>query len=115
MTKPVIYISIPISGRNLEHVMCRCKELKDRFKTKHNIIATPFDLVTDEDGIYNKPYGVYMGADIQFIIDEADIVIFDKGYSDSRGCLLEYRCAELYNKTIMLIDDEDETLSLVEE
>lgn len=56
-----------------------------------------------------------MGADIKFIIDEADIVIFDKGYQDSRGCLLEYRCAELYNKTIMVINDEDETLSLVEE
>ena len=115
MDKTVIYISIPITGRNIDHVIERCKQLKDRFKTRYNIIVNPFDLATDEDGVYNKSYGIYMGADIKFIIDEADIVIFDKGYQDSRGCLLEYRCAELYNKTIMVINDEDETLSLVEE
>lgn len=47
MDKTVIYISIPITGRNIDHVIERCKQLKDRFKTRYNIIVNPFDLATD--------------------------------------------------------------------
>ena len=110
----VVYLSLPMTGYDMKCVAERCKQLKERFQRDGYEIVCPLDIISDNGADYLQSYGFYMGLDIEFIIDKADMLIFDKGYTNSKGCLLEYRCAQLYSKPIMVIDEIDDTLSHVD-
>ena len=91
-----IYISLPITG----HDVGQCKALADAvaqvIADRGHTAITPFDVCPEED----KPYSYYMGKDIAALL-ECDAALFIGRWSQSKGCTLEHRCAEIYNIKIL--------------
>lgn len=94
-----LYVSLPISGYDLDE---RKSEAK-RIKSKLNFcglsiikVITPFDVCPEAD----KPYSYYMGKDIEALL-ECDVVYMCKGWQNSKGCLAEFEVARIYSKEIM--------------
>lgn len=100
--KKVMYISLPMTGRDMQEIKDRLAYLKDKLSKYYNII-TPLDLVEDND--YTKPYGYYIGKDIECIIEKVDIVCFDGNWYQSKGCKMEHYCARTYDKDIKYTND----------
>ena len=88
-----VYISLPISGKDIEEVKARCEEAKAEIIKDGHIPLSPLDLVTD----YDAPYSEHMGRDIAALL-ECDAVMFMPGWTRSRGCRLEYQAAKIYDK-----------------
>ena len=89
-----IYISLPITGYDLQE----CKSYAERLK-KHlqhinpqAEIVTPFDVNPDQE----LSCAEYMGNDIAALLT-SDAVYFCKGWDKSRGCRLEHSAAMEYN------------------
>lgn len=91
-----IYVSLPITGYDLEERKARAAELKLRFEREGHEAVTPFDLDWEE----GKDYAHYMGRDIEALL-RCDAVYFDRGWEKSKGCCLEYWAAVLYQKAII--------------
>lgn len=101
-----IYISIPISGRDLEKVKEEAYDKRecilweyfglDRGFHSQDVI-TPFDVCPEAD----KPYSYYMGKDIEALL-ECDTVYFCKGWQNSKGCMAEFEVARIYGKEIIM-------------
>lgn len=94
-----IYISLPITDRDVFKVQKRAEHIRQQLLTKHQgcKVYTPFDLIDDSD----QPYGYYMGVDIAFIIECVDLLYFVYDYRSSKGCRLEYETAKIYGKEIL--------------
>ena len=110
MTAIKVYVSLPITGQE-STVMKRCLEAKERLEkifkeadTQDYELEVVFPKDVDKIGTTEqdntKPLGYWIGEDIKLLM-ECDAVYFCKGYSKSRGCQLEHRCASLYQKTIL--------------
>ena len=102
--RKVIYLSIPISGMPVNEVKDKANEYKRTLEVEYldYDIYTPFDVVGEE----NKEYGYYMGKDIEFIIQYADLVIFVYDYNESKGCNLEFETAKIYDIPYKILIDE---------
>lgn len=102
--RKVIYLSIPISGMPVNEVKDKANEYKRTLEVEYldYDIYTPFDVVGEED----KEYGYYMGKDIEFIIQYADMVIFVYDYNESKGCNLEFETAKIYDIPYKILIDE---------
>ena len=102
--RKVIYLSIPISGMPVNEVKDKANEYKRILEVEYldYDIYTPFDVVGEE----NKEYGYYMGKDIEFILQYADLVIFVYDYNESKGCNLEFETAKIYNIPYKILIDE---------
>lgn len=102
--RKVIYLSIPISGMPINEVKEKANEYKRTLEVEYldYDIYTPFDVVGEE----NKEYGYYMGKDIEFIIQYADLVIFVYDYNESKGCNLEFETAKIYDIPYKILIDE---------
>ena len=96
-----LYISLPISGRDLEDVKRRANTLKDSVESEEYIPVTPFDICPDS----TLPYSELMGRDIAGLL-ECDAILFDYDWNESRGCRAEMAIAQIYNKRIYKIKDE---------
>ncbi|MCM1337718.1 MAG: DUF4406 domain-containing protein [Candidatus Amulumruptor caecigallinarius] len=86
-----IYISLPITG----HDIAQCRALAAdvaRIVTKRGHRAvTPFDVCPEAD----RPYSYYIGKDIAALL-ECDAALFIGNWAKSKGCSLEYKCAQIY-------------------
>lgn len=91
-----IYISLPISGRDIEQVEASCIFAAGVIEKKGHTAVSPLDVSPDPDA----PYSVHMGNDIAALL-ECDAVLFLDGWQESKGCQLEHRAAELYGKIII--------------
>lgn len=103
-----VYISLPISGYDLEERKKYANEAKvlvarllredaiAQYKQFQNTI-TPFDVCPEAD----KLYSYYMGKDIEALL-ECDTVYFCKGWQNSDGCMLEFAAAKIYGKQIIM-------------
>ena len=91
-----IYISLPITGHDIEEVEARCIFAKAVLEKKGHTPVSPLDVSTDPDATYAE----HMGRDIAALL-ECDAVLFLEGYEDSRGCRLEHAAAEIYGKRII--------------
>ena len=102
--RKVIYLSIPISGMPVNEVKDKANEYKRTLEVEYldYDIYTPFDVVGEE----NKEYGYYVGKDIEFIIQYADLVIFVYDYNESKGCNLEFETAKIYDIPYKILIDE---------
>ena len=96
MKRKRIYISIPISGHDLEKVKERARKAKERVSHRYDAI-TPFDVCSEPD----KPYSYYMGKDIEALL-ECDAIYLCKGWQNSKGCMAECEVAKIYNKKIII-------------
>lgn len=91
-----IYISLPITGYDIEERKARAAELKLRFEREGHEAVTPFDLNWEE----GKDYAHYMGRDIEALL-RCDAVYLDTGWQKSKGCCLEYRAVKIYKKVLL--------------
>ncbi len=91
--KKKIYISLPISGKPIDLVKLRLKELKAIIK-KNNTPVSPLDLTEDSDD-----YATCIGKDIAGLL-KCDGVYFAKGWENSKGCQAEYAVARIYGLEI---------------
>lgn len=96
MMKKRIYISLPITGEDIEKVKARAEEVKVRLTNNGMDAITPFDVCDEKD----KPYSYYMGRDIEALID-CDMIYMCKGWHKSKGCQAELHVAVVYEKEII--------------
>ena len=90
-----VYISLPISGHNLDDVRKRIQQASELLRAKGYIPVSPLEVQTD----LNAPYSELMGNDIKALL-ECDAIILLNGWENSLGCLLEKYAARLYHKLV---------------
>ena len=90
-----VYISLPITGHDIEEVEARCIFAKSVLKRKGHTPVSPLDVSDNPDASYAE----HMGRDISALL-ECDAVVFLEGWRESKGCRLEHAAAEIYNKLI---------------
>ena len=91
-----MYLSLPISGRNLEKVKAYAQRIKDAWVKNGYDVITPFDVCPDE-----KDYNVCMGKDIEALLG-CDGIILCYDWFSSKGCRAECSVAQVYGKTIKI-------------
>ena len=105
MKRKRIYISIPISGHDLEKVKEKARGIRkclllDEFDWEKGWnstdVITPFDVCSEPD----KPYSYYMGKDIEALL-ECDAIYLCEGWQNSKGCMAGFEVARIYGKEIM--------------
>ena len=102
MKRKRIYISIPISGHDIEEVKAKAKDITecilwDELGIEKGLdVITPFDVCPEPD----KPYSYYMGKDIEALL-ECDAIYLCEGWQNSKGCMAEFEVARIYGKEIM--------------
>ena len=105
MKRKRVYISIPISGHDLEEVKAKARDIRewvlwDEFGLEKGFhrpdVITPFDVCPEPD----KPYSYYMGKDIEALL-ECDAIYLCEGWQHSKGCMAEFEVARIYGKEIM--------------
>lgn len=101
-----IYISLPISGQDIEKVEASCIFASGVIEKKGHIPVSPLEVSPDPDASYAE----HMGRDIKALL-ECNAVLLMDGWERSKGCQLEYRAAELYHKKIYFdLDDIKEKI-----
>jgi hypothetical protein len=93
--KKKLYISVAITGRNIEEAKDQAEHAKGMLCESYNVI-TPFDIHQDR----NKPYSFYMGKDIEILL-ECDAIYLCPGWVHSKGCNAEYQIAKIYGLEII--------------
>lgn len=90
-----IMISQPMRGKNSERIRWERENLvKELQEQGHYVIDTVLDLSENRSPIY------YLAKSIE-LLDQADAVVFMRGWQDARGCKIEYQIAKDYGKFIM--------------
>ena len=93
-----IMISQPMKGKTEKEIKEERAELVRKLTEEgHEIVETVFE---DFD-CYVSPIG-YLARSIE-CLDEADAVVFMKGWENARGCLIEYDVALKYGKFIKIL------------
>lgn len=91
-----VYISIPISGKDINQVKLYLDLVKNGIKSSGSDSITPFDVSPDS----NASYAEHMGKDIQDLL-ECDAVFFCRGWQNSKGCQAEFEVAKIYGKQMI--------------
>ena len=90
----IIMISQPMSGKTDEQILGERKELVKELQNEgHIIIDTVLDISENKSPIY------YLAKSIE-LLDQADAVIFMKGWQEARGCRVEHFIALEYGKYV---------------
>lgn len=92
-----IYISLPITGYDIEQVEARCIFTAAILQKQGHTPISPLDL----DHRDPENYEAVIGTDITALLC-CDAVYFCNGWETSKGCLLEYQAAKIYGKEIIL-------------
>lgn len=90
-----MYLSFPITGRNIKDVKVYAKRIKKTWEDKGYEVITPFEVVPEDE----KPYSYYMGKDIEAVL-ECDGIIMCEDWFMSKGCRTENYVAQVYGKMI---------------
>lgn len=90
-----IYISLPITGHDIEEVEARCIYASGVIQANGHTPVSPLEVSPDHDATYAK----HMGNDIAALLC-CDAVVFLDGWRESKGCRLEHAAAKIYNKII---------------
>ena len=98
-----VYIATPITSRKeatmeerFEAAQARVDRIREMLKGCQYVedVISAFDLAITP----HTPEGYAMGKCVQTVI-ESDVVVFDDGWQDSRGCQIEREVATSYGKT----------------
>lgn len=91
-----IYISIPISNRDLAAQQVTARELAEKLKALGHEPVNPFDTPEAPAEMNEKErYAYYMGEDLKRLLT-CDAVFMCKGWNLSRGCCTEEFVARMY-------------------
>lgn len=88
MRKKKCYISLPITGRDLDEVGGRIAELKCNLQDKGYTPVSPFDREVD----FNASHEEHMMADFKLLLD-CDYILMGWGWEYSVGCRAELNAA----------------------
>lgn len=88
-----IYISLPITGKDIEAVEASVIFANAVIKKKGHEPVSPLDQDLSAD------YAALMGNDVRELL-RCDAAVFLDGWEESRGCRLEHAAAEIYGKDI---------------
>lgn len=95
--KKRMYLSFPITGRDLNQVKEYAESVKRAWVAKGYDVVTPFEVVPD-DGM---PYEYCMGKDIEELL-KCDGIILCYDWFGSKGCRAECSVAQVYGKQIKI-------------
>lgn len=90
-----IYISLPITGHDIEEVEASCIYASGVIQAKGHTPVSPLDVSPDSDATYAE----HMANDIEALLN-CDAVLFMPEWRSSKGCRLENSAAEIYEKKI---------------
>ena len=90
-----VYISLPITGHDIEEVEARCIFAKAVLERKGHTPVSPLDIGHSDPDFYEA----VIGTDITALLC-CDAVVFLEGWRESKGCRLEHAAAKIYNKLI---------------
>ncbi|MDN0078402.1 DUF4406 domain-containing protein [Bacteroides gallinaceum] len=90
-----IYISLPITGHDIEKVEASCIYASGVIQAKGHTPVSPLDISPDPDATYSE----HMGNDIEALLN-CDAVLFMENWRTSKGCRLENAAAEIYDKQV---------------
>ena len=89
-----IMISQPMRGKTNEQIRQERAELVKQLEEQgHEVIDTVLDISENKSPIY------YLSKSIE-LLDQADAVVFMKGWENARGCKIEHEIALKYGKYI---------------
>lgn len=95
-----IYISLPISGRDIEQVEASLIFTSAVIEKKGHTPVSPIAI----DHPDPEDYEAVIGTDITALLC-CDAVLFLDGWQHSKGCRLEFSAAEIYGKEILFDED----------
>ncbi len=90
-----IYLSLPIITTEIDRCKKRAERMKKQLANKGHEVITPFDISAGK----KKTYSYFVGKDIEALM-LCDAIFLMSGWSESKTCNLEWRCAQIYNKEI---------------
>lgn len=90
------YISLPITGRDLDEVGGRIAGLKRKLQDKGYTPVSPFDRDVD----FNSTHEEHMRADFKLLLD-CDYILMGWGWEHSIGCRAELNAALACGMKIM--------------
>ncbi|MEG2515103.1 MAG: DUF4406 domain-containing protein [Bacteroidaceae bacterium] len=90
-----VYISCPITSNGIKIARVLIEQAKLTLLKHGYKPISPLEICPYED-----TYEHYMGRDIEALLN-CDAVYFVRGWNESKGCKLEYRAAEIYDKKMM--------------
>ena len=111
-----IFVSLPFTGKEDtigERYEKACEELDlywaGEMTQKYGILqivsqSNIKDLIKTKKSVPDTEYPYYMGKDIELVL-KCDGILMCSGWENSKGCQLEYRAAELFDKKIIYEDD----------
>lgn len=88
MREKKCYISLPITGRDLDDVRERIAELKRKLQDKGFVPVSPFDRDVDFDATHEE----HMREDFKMLLD-CDYILMSSGWEHSVGCRAELNAA----------------------
>lgn len=95
-----IYISIPISGCDIEQQRGTASKIAEIIKRMGHEPVNPFDTPqAPEEWNSDEKYAYYMGEDIKRLL-LCDAVYVCNGWKHSRGCRAEVRLARIYHLSV---------------
>ena len=103
MYKVKIFISQPMSGKTYRQILADREEIIDKLHnlwidTDIEVLNTVYENITEHEPLW------YLGLALQ-ALSEAEVVVFSHKWWEARGCNIEYRCASLYGKNILLLEN----------
>ena len=90
-----IYISLPISGRNLQDAVNEAANAEEIILAKGHTPINPFKVHPGT----GTEYADYLCADLRALFD-ADAIVFLPGWSYSNGCYIEHEVAVTFRKLL---------------
>ena len=96
-----VYISIPISGRDLFAQRRRANDVAERFAHAGYNPITPFDIIPVGDPA-SSDYAKCMGRDIEGLL-LCDIIALVDDWENSKGCRAEKAVAEVYGLDVRFV------------
>lgn len=96
-----VYISIPISGRDIYAQRRRANEVAERFHNCGYEPITTFDIIPLGDPAA-KDYAACMGRDIEHLL-RCDIIALVDDWENSKRCRAEKAVADVYSLEVRFV------------
>lgn len=96
-----IYISLPITGHDIEEVEASCIYASGVIQAKGHTPVSPIELAHADP----EDYPAVIGTDITALL-VCEAALFLPGWQKSKGCRLEYEAAVIYGKEMYFDLDE---------
>lgn len=94
--KQKLFISLPMSDRPEEDVLDDLKEIGSKFSENYEVLDN-YSQDDDPNGVDRYSGIWYLGNSLK-LMRTADLVVFHKDWRSARGCIIEHRVCELYDK-----------------